>query len=211
MIISSYKGIPVVVLLGQVRPVGSIAFLPLAVNCPAPSGCAYDFCVDSPSQGGGKLTPLLTTKPLTLCAKVYAHPPLRWDTCLRCLQCLRCLRWDTCDSGAWLRVPQTLLPHKGPSTPNPAPCHYISHGPKSTVMSTALWSGGGVRSPIDDQFMNGSQEASYAPISQNCSFSSGRFMPRWSVYMRDCLFKMPWTWQYCRGIASRAGLPGASA
>ncbi len=27
---------------------------------------------------------------------------------------------------AWLRVPQTLLPHKGPSTPNLTPCHYIS-------------------------------------------------------------------------------------
>src|SRR5713101_8268344 len=37
---------------------------------------------------------------------------------------------------AWLRVPQTLLPHKGPSTPIPVPqtgfptpCHYISYGP----------------------------------------------------------------------------------
>jgi len=26
---------------------------------------------------------------------------------------------------AWLRVPQTLLPRKGPSTPNPTPCHYM--------------------------------------------------------------------------------------
>src|SRR2546425_10667758 len=80
--------------------------------------CAYDFCVDSPRQGGGKLTPLLTTKPLTLCEKIVPNPTRNPGCCphleksfnLRgCIfcgtlvmmllsigdTCLRCLRWDS--------------------------------------------------------------------------------------------------------------------
>jgi len=66
---------PVIAVQGQVRPVGSIAFLSLPVNCTIPPECACDFCVNGPSQGGGKLMPLLTTKPpLMLCAKIVRAP-----------------------------------------------------------------------------------------------------------------------------------------
>ncbi len=39
----------------------------------------------------------------------------------------------------------------------------------------------------------GESTYSYAPMSQADSLSSGRFIPRWSVYIRDRLFKMPGT------------------
>jgi len=54
---------------------------------------------------------------------------------------LTVLRW----SHAWLRVPQTLLPRKGPSTPNRTPCHYMLSIPAPTPVG--LLSGGGAVSP----------------------------------------------------------------
>jgi hypothetical protein len=59
MRISSRQGIPVVVLQGQVRSVGSIAFLSLPVNCPIPSlGHLSPMSLMSPMSPLGHLTPM---------------------------------------------------------------------------------------------------------------------------------------------------------
>jgi hypothetical protein len=103
------------------------------------------------------------------------------------------------DREAWLRVPQTLLPHKGPPHPLPTPCHYISHGPppRSCSHRAIVWwwgsfpkcSGTGrcgvVRGPCGCQAspFDASQpthrEYSYAPLSQ--PFPCSRLTPRWSL------------------------------
>lgn len=82
--------------------------------------------------------------------------------------------------------------------------------PKDSNVSRS-WKRGLRMESTMDQVDHPESTDSYAPMSQKGSFSSGRFTPRWSVYIPDRLFTMSLTWQYGSGIWSRAGLSGPSA